>query len=105
MKEKLQNVLGFFGVILYYSFYLFTSFLPLAFVVRPMWLFLLLMAIMTSVPVIGDIIDIVMIVWASVIVFGGDYTLAKIMLVLCFALRLWFIIGNIRANRPRKEDV
>ena len=23
----------------------------------------------------------------------------------CFALRLWFIIGNIRANRPRKEDV
>ena len=104
MKNKLQEALGFVGVCLYYLTILFSACFPIAAVVRPMWLFLLLVAVIISVPVIGDILDIVMIVWAAFIVFGGGNTLAKILLIVCFAIRIWLVIGNIRASRPRKED-
>ena len=86
MKEKLLSVFGRFGIVLWYIISFLYGFIPLVFLRFPFWVDFLLIVVMTSVPYLGEIVRIVLYIWAFVVVLHGPFDIPAIIFYVFFAL-------------------
>ena len=70
MKDKLSGALGGVGVVLWYIVSFLYSFAPLLFLKFPFWLDFILIVVMSTVPLIGEIVRFALYIWAFVVVLN-----------------------------------
>lgn len=89
MKDKLFGALGTFGVILWYIISFLYSFFPLVILRFNFWIDLILIAVMAAVPFAGEIVRLVLYVWAFIVVIGRPIDWLSIVFFVFAALYLF----------------
>ena len=101
MKEKLQGVLGIFGIILYYLFTALLTVAPLISLGLPWWVdFIILLVVQLFPP-----IDIAFYIWALIVTVQGPQDWWAIVFYVCFGLFILFTIVPLilKLFKPRKK--
>lgn len=84
MKDKLQNSLGTFGIILYFVFSIVSCVMPFVILDTSfLWTFLLFAAIM-FLGNLGNLLMFVLYIWAFVVAVQGPQDIFAIVFYLCF---------------------
>lgn len=86
MKEKLEGILGGFGAILWYFLSIVYSFAPLFILHFPWWLDGIIIFIILFVPFVGEIVRIVLYIWAFIVVLNGPMDVVAIVFFVVFAI-------------------
>lgn len=92
IKEKLTESLGVFGVILFYIISLAHIVVPLAVFEIPFWAKSILLFVMMMIPFLGGIVELIVWVWAFIIVINAPITIWSIIFFIIFGLYLIFIL-------------
>lgn len=69
MKEKLEGMLGVFGNIVWWALSALIAAAPLVYLNLPMWLNILLVVLIASMPVAGGLVELLFYVWSAFVVF------------------------------------
>ena len=86
MKEKLENVLGGFGAILWYIISIVYSFGPLYILHFPFWLDAILIAVILFLPFIGELVRLALYIWALIVVLSQPIDIVSIIFLVFAAL-------------------
>lgn len=83
MKEKMQSALGGFGMILWYAISTMYSFAPLLVLGFPVWVDIILVIAMMTLPMAGGIIRFALFVWAFIRVFSMPINIITVIFFIC----------------------
>ena len=86
MKEKLTSSLGAFGGVLWYILSVVYAFAPLYILRFPFWVDALIIAAILFLPFIGELIRLVLYVWAFIVVLSQPIDIVSIIFFVCAAL-------------------
>ncbi len=108
IKEKLSGALGTAGVVIWYFISFLYSFSPLLFLRFPFIVDVLLIAAMTTLPIAGEAIRLILYVWAFIVVIGQPIDVFSIIFFVLTALYLYttvypFVISLL--SNSKKNDL
>lgn len=91
MKEKLYDIFGTFGIVLFYLLLAMFSVIPFIILDFPIWLILVLTFLISLFPLIGSLASIAFYIWAFVKAVTGPQDFMTIIFYIFFAL--YFLYG------------
>ena len=95
MKEKLCDIFGGFGYILYHLIIAVFSIIPFVILDFPLWLIFLLTAAFSLFPLIGGIANLGFYIWAFVKAVSGPQDALAIIFYIFFSLYVLYILASL----------
>ena len=95
MKEKLSYIFGSFGIILYYLILTVFSVIPFIILEFPLWLILVLTLLISFLPLIGSIANVVFYILALVKAVSGPQDFITVLFYVFFALYVLYFLANL----------
>lgn len=85
MKEKLTTLFGGFGLVLWFILSIFFTIAPFYFIDLSFWLILLLVYAVLYIPILGELINVAIWIWALVLCINSPQELFSIIYYILFA--------------------
>lgn len=103
MKEKLSTALGAFGSVLWYILSIVYAFAPLYILHFPFWVDAIIIAAILFIPFIGELVRLVLYVWAFIVVLSQPIDIVSIIFFVCAALYFFTTILPLLLSLLAKE--
>ena len=97
MKEKLASALGTVGFAIWYVISVLITFAPLSILRFSFFVDLIIIAVITSVPFIGNIVSVVIWIWALLECISGPQDIFAIIYYILFALKAVYVVVTMLA--------
>ena len=98
MKEKLTSALGAAGLGIWYIISVLVTFAPLAILRFSFFINFIIIAVISAVPFIGNIVSVVIWVWALLECIAGPQDIFAIIYYILFALKAFYVVTTMIAN-------
>lgn len=98
MKEKLTATLGTFGLILWYVISVVITFAPLIILSFPIYIDAAIIAIINIIPILGNIVSVVIWVWALIECIGGPQDIFAIIYYILFGLKAIHVVYSMLSS-------
>ena len=95
MKEKLTTALGAVGFVIYYVISVLITFAPLAFLDFSFLIDFIIIAVITTAPFVGNIVNVVIWVWALIVCISGKQDAFSIIYYILFVLNSLNVVSKI----------
>lgn len=104
MKEKMEGALGALGGILWFILSMLYCFSPFLVLHLPIWLEFILFMVMLLVPVGGEIVRMILYVWAVIVAFGHPLDVFTIIFFVIAVIYFFTTLVPFFASFKKKEE-
>ena len=101
MKEKLTSALGTTGLIIWYVISVVITFAPLTILRFSFIIDFIIIAVVTAVPFLGNIVSVVIWVWALIECIGGPQDIFAIIYYILFGLKAIHVVCTMLSSLRR----
>lgn len=101
MKEKLTTALGTAGLVIWYVLSVLVTFAPLTILHFSFFIDLIIIMVTTTVPFIGNIVSVVIWVWALLECINGPQDIFAIIYYILFVLKAFYVVTTMISNAKK----